>query len=442
MRPKTLLRTLGTALLCASPAVAGGPVVAPAGGPGCAPAWTPPSCATPYTSPAAPGTQTPSSQLPGGLQPGAQQPGADQQPATDAFAQAPPSGGETAQSAAPNMIGDLGFYGVAPRSFVPQNTIVTKNTVIPGLTLAQINQRFNLSPSFPTPGFNGPYFDLNNSQQFTAAQLNALTRSTVISQSVSQPSSQSSSQLSNRTPVTSFGAFKISENESVSPTDRVFATYNYYNVDGLHGNSSSINREVIGFEKTFLDGRASFGVRAPYTEVGDGLGGSSDFDSLSLIFKYAFFQNRETGTTLTGGLVVTVPTGPDISLGFGSPVDPTLLQPYVGYCLNFGRFYVEGFSEIIVPTDTRLSTFVGNDIGVGYRLEAIPVIPIFEVHSNNALNHQGSDASPLGFVDSVILTGGFHTLIGNSVLTLGAATPITGPRLNSVEAVVQFNWHF
>ena len=218
-----------------------------------------------------------------------------------------------------------------------------------------------------------------------------MTRSYTISQSSSSYSSSNSSSnsLYNRVPITNFGSFKISDNESVQPVDRVFLTYNYFDVDGFHGDSSSINREVIGFEKTFLDGRASFGIRAPFTQVGEGLGGDSEVDGLSLVFKYMAYQNRETGNIISAGLVVTVPTGPSIPVDVGSNINPTLIQPYLGYVFNVGRFYLQGFTEIIVPTDNTLPTFVSNDIGIGYRLEAIPVTPTFEIHSNDALNHQG-----------------------------------------------------
>jgi hypothetical protein len=425
MKSRTLLRTFGAAILCVSPVAAADPVIVPAGGPGC----PPPPCATPSLPYSLPGSQAPSIQPPG-----AQQPGTAPAPSTDAFAQAPPTGGEGAQSALPNMIGDLGIYGVAPRL---SGFSSVGNS---GLTIAQLNQRLNLSPVFPTPGYNGLYFDLNNSARYTAAQLNAMTNQSPFSSN--SISSNSSSSLSNRVPVTSFGAFKISDNESAAPVDRAFLTYNYYDVDGFHGNSGSLNREGFGFEKTFFDGLASFGVRGAVTEDGQGLGGTSDFDSLSFIFKYAFYMNRETGNVISGGLVVSVPTGPDIVVAPGSTINPTLLQPYLGYAFNFGRFYVQGFTEIIVPTDNTLSTFVANDIGLGYRLESVPVIPTIEIHSNDALNHQGSAGTPLGFVDGVTITGGFHTLIGNSILTLGVATPITGPRLYGVEAVAEFNWRF
>jgi hypothetical protein len=284
---------------------------------------------------------------------------------------------------------------------------------------------------------------MTTGQRFTTAQLLAFTLpTTTTARAQSTVTTQPSTTLSNRVPVTSFGAFKISDNESVRPTDRVFATYNYFDVDGFGGNASSVNREVIGFEKTFLNGRASFEMRAPMTQVGPTFGGSSDFDALTMVFKYAAYDNRDTGDIISAGLAVTVPTGPDITIGVGSNINPTLLQPYVGYAFNFGRAYLQGFSEIIVPTDSNLPTFVGNDIGAGYRLESVPVIPTFEVHINDGLNHQGSLATPIGFTDSVILTGGVHILLGRSDLTLGVTTPVVGPLLYSVEGIVQFNWRF
>jgi hypothetical protein len=405
MRSKTLLYSFGAALLCAAPTLAGNPGVVPAGGPCC----PPPPCATPSMLP---GTTVPGATVPGMQQPTTQQPGAAQAPTTDAFAQAPPTGGEAAQTALPNMVGDLGIYGVSPRISQPFSTIITVNQ--PVAPPAGIPSTF--ASTFPST-FNSSF-------------------------SSSSSSSNSASNLQSKVPVTSFGSFKISDNESVQPVDRVFMTYNYYNVDGFQGNSSSINREVVGFEKAFLDGRASFGMRVPFTQVGENLGGTSDVDGLSFIGKYAFYLDRETGNVISGGLVVTVPTGPDIPLDSNTTVNPTLIQPWVGGAFNFGRFYVQGYSEIIISTDNNVPNFWGNDIGMGYRLESIPVVPIFEAHINSGLNHQGSGADGVGFIDSVVLTGGLHTLIGKSILTFGVATPVTGPRLDSVEAVVQFNCRF
>jgi len=65
--------------------------------------------------------------------------------------------------------------------------------------------------------------------------------------------------------------FKIAKNESPRPTNRVFLTYNYFN-DVTLGHpipdlQTDLNREVIGFEKTFLNGDASVGLRLPFFQV-------------------------------------------------------------------------------------------------------------------------------------------------------------------------------
>jgi hypothetical protein len=252
--------------------------------------------------------------------------------------------------------------------------------------------------------------------------------------------------LPSRVPVTSFGSFKISDNGNPQPGDRAFVTYNYYDVDGFHANNSMVNRETIGFEKSFFDGWASFELRAPFTQEGESLGGSSDFSGLTLALKWAACIDRENGNVLSGGLAVTAPTGPDIPImsasGAVSSINPTLIQPFIAYVFSIGGLYVEGFTEIVVPTDSKLSTFFGTDIGLGYKLETLPVIPTIELHANAGLNHQGSAGLPLGFVDQVILTGGFHTVFGKSLLTVGLATPVSGPNLYSIEGIVQFNFRF
>jgi hypothetical protein len=70
-------------------------------------------------------------------------------------------------------------------------------------------------------------------------------------------------------PVVVRGAFKIAENESPRPVDRVFGTYdNFYNLNsGLRMpgvQRTGLDREVTGFEKTFLNGtpRSACGCRS------------------------------------------------------------------------------------------------------------------------------------------------------------------------------------
>jgi hypothetical protein len=257
-------------------------------------------------------------------------------------------------------------------------------------------------------------------------------------------------------PVIGRGAFKIADNESPRPTDRVFFTYNYF--DRVNTGSTvptfNLNREVIGFEKTFLGGNASFGMRLPFLQLSNnafGTAESSQVGDLTMILKWAFLNNRLTGDVVTAGFAVTAPTG-DTFLNpiTGLNTHPTLLQPYMGYIFNRGRFFLQGFSAIVVPTDRQDVTLWFNDIGLGYWVYRDPtspgfvkgIVPTFEVHVLDPLNHRGS--ADLGHVpDWVSLTGGINLVFGRAS-TIGCAigAPVTGPRPYNLEAIAAINFRF
>jgi len=104
------------------------------------------------------------------------------------------------------------------------------------------------------------------------------------------------------------------------------------------------------------------------------IGGNTNMDSadvgdLSIIFKAILFEDREMNYLFSGGLVVTVPTGPTALGGPGFTLDTfnsTLLQPFIGFLWTPGNFYLHGFSSIDVPTDPNDVTFLFNDLGIGY----------------------------------------------------------------------------
>jgi hypothetical protein len=213
----------------------------------------------------------------------------------------------------------------------------------------------------------------------------------------------------------------------------------------------NLHQDVFGFEKTFLDGYASFGLRAPVFQLeGDGSVARSDFGDLSLLLKYALLNHTRTGDVLSIGMVVTVPTGPSFTLADGSSLHDVLLQPYVGGILNRDRFYVHGFTSLAVPTDSRDAVLLFNDVGIGYRLyqsreKAVlsSVTPTFEAHINKPLSHRGSQNPGIAALDEVVFTYGVHLgICKQSQLTLGVATPVTGPLPFDLEAFAQLNWHF
>jgi hypothetical protein len=226
------------------------------------------------------------------------------------------------------------------------------------------------------------------------------------------------------------------------PFDRSTATA--LRVDATEGYLGS-----FGFEKTFLGGDASVGLRAPIIGwQGDGSLRETDFGDLSVVLKYALLNGGPGGNVVSTGLVLTSPTGPSIRLAEGgSSLHPTLFQPYLAGLWVRGRFYAQGFTSLAVPTDFREPAVWFNDVGAGYTVYSNPasdfltaVTPTLELHLNTPLGHEGFGSTPVGVPDSLSLTGGMHFTFGNCVrFTAGAATPLTGPHPFDFAAFAQFN---
>jgi hypothetical protein len=414
------------------------PVPSVPGQPGTTPPGTlPPTGITP------PGTTPPGTTPPGTTPPGTTPPAptpapASQAPSTDSFAQAPAAGTPSGESFNTAMIGDL-----AAGSFILGT--------VPHTEFGFVTQRT----------FRGP-----NGQGFlqTTVRLTngTTTQNTVIPfQFTGSPSTRTQSFTRQTTtqaliPQTGRGAFKIAENESPRPTDRVFLTYNYFN--GVGSGIPNIptfdtNRETFGFEKTFLQGDASIGMRFNTLQnTGDGSLGNSVFGDIHVVSKYALINDYDTGNVLSGGLVVSIPTGPDAILPDGSRIDPVLLQPWYGGIWNRDKFFLQGFSSVVIPTDSRDSILSLSDLGVGYKLFQATdcsdsiinyIVPTSEVHVTIPYSKHGVDHQPVGVPDIVVLTNGIHIGIGRATdFTLAVAVPVTGPKTFDVEAVAQLNWRF
>ena len=273
--------------------------------------------------------------------------------------------------------------------------------------------------------------------------------------------------------VPSVRGFKIAENQSPQPQDRIFFSFNYFN--DLNGalnrkfdapiSNLTAYRYIFGFEKTFDEGRGSFGARLPlnqltgtstitgnYAKPG---GTSTSLNNLSLFAKYILKQNPNTGSLVSIGLETTLPTGPDQFAGanFINGVNSTEVQPFIGYLLIRDRFYLHGFTSLSTPTSLRDVTMFYSDLGIGYFLYRADdpdqffssLAPTFEAHINSPLTHRDwtnpNDIS--GTPDVLNLTYGVNVgLSRQGVLTFGWVTPVTGPQPFSYEAVLLFNWRF
>jgi hypothetical protein len=304
-----------------------------------------------------------------------------------------------------------------------------------------------------------------------------------------------------RVPILSRGAFKIGENESPVPEDRFILTYNGYSgvpgalaappgsifnttpglpistafvqtgtgpragqpvlvaQDLIAGGTPTlvqtvvpspntfVHREVIGFEKTFFDGTASVGVRAPFfQQQGDGSLAGSDFGDLTFVFKYLAWTNGPDA--LTAGLAVTAPTGPSIPTVEGD-IHSTILQPFVGARVQSGDLFALAFSSVAFPTDSRDVTILFNDLAVGFVMHLSDpaglvqwVAPTAEVHITTPLAHRNG-TGVISVPDLVVLTEGVEVGFGaGASVNLGVAVPVTGPRPFDLEAILQLNFRY
>lgn len=264
-----------------------------------------------------------------------------------------------------------------------------------------------------------------------------------------------------RVPVAS-RTYKVSENESPRPGDRVYFMFNYFDdmfgaVNRQVGNIGAFDqhREGIGFEKTFLNGWSSIGMRLPVSTIWSNSvlpelqETDPELGDLTMIFKVSPYYDPRTQNVFTFGLAVSLPTAQGVS----EPFNSTALQPFIGWIWTFGDLYFQGFTAVDVPTDSNDVTLLFNDIGVGYwiyrtvRPDSVVtgVAPTLEAHINNPLNHRGAFdfLDPAGTADWVSITvGTTFQFYGRSTLALGGNMPVTGPKPYDFEILCQLNWYF
>jgi len=268
--------------------------------------------------------------------------------------------------------------------------------------------------------------------------------------------------------VPSIRSIKIAEDQSPAPRDRLIYSFNFY--DNVN---ESINRRflapisdirafrhILGFEKTFLDRRASLGLRFPILTVN----GNSPLPTvgqtetalgnLNIFAKYAFVIDEEAGRLYSAGLSVTPNTGPAQFAGasYLEPLNNPRIQPFIGVIRVFDRLFAQGFTSIDVPFNPNDVTILYNDYALGYFLHRNPnpnaflnsVAPVFEVHVNTPLNHRGVRLEdPASTPDFINLTYGASVLFKRRVrLLAGVSTPVTGPRPFSLEAIASLNVYY
>ncbi len=271
------------------------------------------------------------------------------------------------------------------------------------------------------------------------------------------------------------GRTKIAEGGTILPQNRVFFRYNHVQNVAFTNRGANLNRFTPGFERSMLDGLASFELRAPFatdtsTSYAYDTGAFSNgtdtrFGNLTLYAKALLHQSEQLA--ISSGLGIALPTAHDINVNYANGTsllqvrnEAVHLQPFVGALFTpNNRFFAQGFvqydatasgnSVAINATGTGLQN-VGKltdpnsiffDAGIGYwlyrsdeRSGLTGIIPTVEVHQNSSV--QDGDlvaAGPFqvgnfsGSTSATSIVAGSTLEFGSRTqLTAGYATPVGG----------------
>lgn len=359
------------------------------------------------------------------------------------------AGGQPARTANENFDGDFGgvFYKrLVTTGFTTRPRVVGFNQRVTGFTPTTTS---NTTQVFTVDNFGRTV--VTNTITNTVTNVPIIANDPIVVQeTVAQQ------RLVRLTLAARYSGVLITDNDNPRPTDRVYGGYNFY--DNLGGRLNpglggvDLQRQMVGFEKTFLDGDASFGMRLPFVQQygPSGVGGTNNVGDLTLIWKYAIVNDRATGNLWSAGLVLTTPTGSgDATLWDGSRAPHSVLfQPWTGFVRTFDRAYVQGVTSLVVPTDGRDPTLWNNSVAAGYYVYRnsanawlTAVVPTAELHVRTPLTSRNPNG--LAYLqDEVNVTGGVHFRFNRAVLSAAVCVPVAGPRPWSVEAMSFLNFYF
>lgn len=298
-----------------------------------------------------------------------------------------------------------------------------------------------------------------------------------------EPNSGSSSPIQTVSIAGGDRRFKIAENVSPIPRDRVFFNYNHFeNALNDHlGRSIALDRYTAGIEKTVWDELASIELRLP---VAQGLNSTQDFASndtrgaelsnLSMAFKGVLIGG--TDWLISGGSTLTLPTGDGYVEAFAGDRnffvdnDAVHLAPFIGWLvLPRPQWFAQGFVQTdfdLNGNEVRSSAsghqgvlqdqnllFVDASIGRWLmRRSARPsrlggIAAIAELHYTMTMNeadYVGGIGNPYEHVDVLNLTAALHFQFGTTSIRLGGAAPLRDDeeRLYDAEIIAQWSRGF
>jgi hypothetical protein len=391
-------------------------------------------------------------------------------PQTGRVPQAPPGKMPgVAGPAAPGAIAGGGLVegaapGAPPAAGTPGLPSATEGGAAPGGTAALAAEAFAEAGAGAGAGFGGTL----EAGAAPFAMIGDLSPLSSHAQAVSPPGPPPPPGARGGSPIyPSVRNFKISENQSPRPQDRVFFNFNYYN-----NMNDTINRRDLspvtqmkayvynfGFEKTFNNGMGSVGIELPLDNLTANSFNnvvstptSSALGNLTVFSKYILAQNAQTGSLISACCAITPQSGTSRFAGaqYLFPLNSTYIQTCLGWIYNHNNWYFQGFSGFSFAINPNDVTMIYNDVGMGYfvyrnrdsQAFLTAIAPTVELHVNNPLNHRDvfNKFDLAGSPDSVDFTFGLNFgLMNSAVLTAAFVAPVASPKAFDSEAVLMLN---
>ncbi len=176
-------------------------------------------------------------------------------------------------------------------------------------------------------------------------------------------------------------AVKISENNKALPGDRAIFLYHHFHnalsavpdVNTGVVRNYSVERFVVGAEKSFADGCWSIDVRMPLSNNFDPFDNifAGDVGNLSIALKRLLYSDDDCAVSI--GLAVGLPTGSDVEgFAFGQSFEveneAVDLQPFLAFMHEpTDRVFWHTFLSVDTPVN-------GNEVHLGPAGQALPVI--------------------------------------------------------------------
>lgn len=276
--------------------------------------------------------------------------------------------------------------------------------------------------------------------------------------------------------------FKIAENSSPIPQDRVFFNYNHFHnaLRDVNGESQNLDRFTFGLERTFLDGLGSIEVRLPFASALDSTQSfgavdplSSEVGNLATTLKFDMLSGSDW--VLASGMSMIFPTGDDYVLASnGRPLlvvqnESYHLAPFLAMLTTCDDWFAQGF----VQTDfdlTGYDVFTDNggfegvlqdqnllfiDVSAGHWLLCdrgphaylCGVAAMAELHYATTMNDTDAVAgvfNEFNRMDVLNATAALHFQFRKTAMRIGAAAPLRGDEENlfDAEIILQLNHNY